>query len=61
MRDLKKQERTAIENVARLFSATWKKGSNPPDAYICAGRRIAVDIQPSNGAALAKATPTSLI
>jgi hypothetical protein len=44
MRDLKKQERTAIEAVARLFSATWKKGSDPPDAYICAGRRVAVDI-----------------
>ena len=33
MRDLKKQERTAIEAVARRFSATWEKGSDPPDAY----------------------------
>jgi hypothetical protein len=45
MRDLKKQERTAIEAVARRFSATWEKGSDPPDAYIMvAGKRIAVDI-----------------
>jgi hypothetical protein len=45
MRDLKKQERTAIEAVARRFSATWEKGSDPPDAYITvAGKRVAVDI-----------------
>jgi hypothetical protein len=45
MRDLKKQERTAIEAVARRFSATWEKGSDPPDAYIMvAGKRVAVDI-----------------
>jgi hypothetical protein len=45
MRDLKKQERTAIESVARRFSATWEKGSDPPDAYIMvAGKRVAVDI-----------------
>jgi len=45
MSDLKKQERTAIEAVARQFSATWEKGSDPPDAYITvAGRRVAVDI-----------------
>jgi hypothetical protein len=45
MRDLKKQERTAIEAVARRFSATWKKGSDPPDAYIMvAGKRVAVNI-----------------
>ncbi len=45
MRDLKKQERTAIEAVARRFSATWEVGSNPPDAYIMvAGKRVAVDI-----------------
>ena len=45
MRDLKKQERTAIEAVARRFSATWKKGSDPPDAYIMVdGKRFAVDI-----------------
>jgi hypothetical protein len=45
MRDLKKQERSAIEAVARRFSATWEKGSDPPDAYIVlAGKRVAVDI-----------------
>ena len=45
MRDLKKQERTAIEAVARRFSATWEKGSGPPDAYLLvAGKRVAVDI-----------------
>ena len=45
MNDLKKQERAAIEAVARRFSATWEKGSDPPDAYImAAGKRVAVDI-----------------
>ena len=45
MRDLKKQERAAIEAIARRFSATWEKGSDPPDAYIrVAGKRVAVDI-----------------
>jgi hypothetical protein len=45
MKELKKQERTAIEAVARRFSATWEKGSDPPDAYIMvAGKRVAVDI-----------------
>jgi hypothetical protein len=45
MRDLKKQERAAIEAVARRFSATWEKGSDPPYAYIMvAGKRVAVDI-----------------
>ncbi|HEV8483859.1 MAG TPA: hypothetical protein VGV87_09955 [Blastocatellia bacterium] len=33
-RDLKQQERTAIEAVARRFSATWEKRSDPTDAYI---------------------------
>ena len=42
---VKKQERTAIEAVARRFSATWEKGSDPPDVYIMvAGKRVAVDI-----------------
>jgi hypothetical protein len=45
MRDLRKQERTAIEAVARRFSATWEKGSDPPDACIMVGgKRVAVDI-----------------
>src|SRR6266705_653889 len=46
MRDLTKQERAAIEAVARRFSATWEQGSDPPDAYIrVAGKRVAVDIK----------------
>ena len=45
MRDLKKQERSAIEAVARRFSATWKKGTAPRGAYIIvAGKRVAIDI-----------------
>ena len=45
MRGLDKQERAAIETVAKRFSATWEKGTNPPDAYIIvAGKRVAVDI-----------------
>jgi hypothetical protein len=45
MRNLKKQERTTIEAVARRFSATWEKGSDPPDAYIMfGGKRVAVEI-----------------
>jgi len=44
MRDLK-QQRMAIEAVARLFSATLEKGSDPPDAYlIVAGNRVALDV-----------------
>lgn len=45
MGELKKQERTAIEAVARRFSATWEEGGAPPDAYILlGGKRVAVDI-----------------
>jgi hypothetical protein len=45
MTDLRKQERTAIEAVARRFSAKWEQGSDPPDAYIMvAGKRVAVEI-----------------
>ena len=45
MRDLKTHEQTAMEAVARRFSAAWEKGSDPPDAYIMvAGKRVAVDI-----------------
>src|SRR5215831_2042263 len=45
MSDLKNHERTAIGAVARRFSATWEKGSDPSDAYIMvAGKRVAVDI-----------------
>jgi hypothetical protein len=43
------QEQTAIEAVARRFSATWEKGSDPSDAYILvAGKRVALDIKPLN-------------
>jgi len=45
MRALNKQERTAIEAVARQFSATWEEGSATSDAYISvAGKRVALDI-----------------
>jgi len=45
MRALNKQERNAIDAVARQFSATWEEGSDTSDAYILvAGKRIAVDI-----------------
>ena len=45
MTDLNTQQQTAIETVARRFSATWEKGSDPPDAYlIVAGKRVAIDI-----------------
>lgn len=45
MRDLQKQERAAIEAVARRFSGTWEEGSGPSDAFILiAGKRVAVDI-----------------
>jgi hypothetical protein len=45
MRDLNKRERAAIETVAKRFSATWEKGSDPRDVYILvAGKRVAVEI-----------------
>jgi hypothetical protein len=45
MRDLKKQERAAIEAVARRFTATWESGNDSADAYLkIAGKRIAVEI-----------------
>jgi len=45
MWDFKKQERTAIEAVARRFSATWEKGRDPYEAYITGGgKRTAVHI-----------------
>src|SRR5580692_8847237 len=46
MRDLKKQQRAAIEADARHFSATWEKGSEPPGAYITlAQKRVTVDVK----------------
>jgi hypothetical protein len=45
MRDLKRQEQTALEAVAGRFSATWEKGSDSTGAHITvAGKRVAVDI-----------------
>lgn len=45
MRDLKRQERIAIEAVAKRFSATLEKGDDSPDVYITvAGKRVAIDI-----------------
>ncbi len=42
MSDLKKQEQTAIEAVARRFSARWEKSG---DTYIAiGGKRVALDI-----------------
>jgi hypothetical protein len=43
---MKKQERDALDAVARRFSATWEEGSDTPDAYLMvAGKRVAVDIR----------------
>lgn len=47
MRDLNKQERTAIEAVSRRFSAPWETGNDHTDAYLMVdGKRVAVDITP---------------
>jgi hypothetical protein len=43
MRDLQKQERTAIQAVAGRFSATWEQDSDPPMLRV-AGKRVAVEI-----------------
>ncbi|HTC55049.1 MAG TPA: hypothetical protein VK706_01450 [Candidatus Sulfotelmatobacter sp.] len=63
MKDLSKQERTAIEAVARRFSTTWEEGRNLPAAYIMvAGKRVAVDITTlkRRGTAQANATKPQL-
>lgn len=45
MSDVKKQGQTAVEAVARQFSAKWEKGSDPSNPYITVARkRVAVDI-----------------
>jgi hypothetical protein len=45
MRDLKKQERAAIEAVAKRFSATWEEGIDSPDVHMTvAGKRVVVDV-----------------
>jgi hypothetical protein len=46
MRDLKKQERAAMQAVARRFSAAWERGNDSCDAYVTiAKKRVAVDIR----------------
>ena len=46
MRDLGKQERIALDAVARRFSATWRQRSGPSDAFVVAGGRpVAVEIR----------------
>jgi hypothetical protein len=46
IRDLNKQKRTAIEAVAKHFSARWEEGSGFPDANITiSGKRVAVEIR----------------
>jgi hypothetical protein len=45
MRNLNQHEQAAIEAVAKRFSATLEKSSDPADAYIkVAGKRVAVDV-----------------
>src|ERR1700729_3690323 len=61
MKDLQKQERTAIEAVAARFSATWEHGSDPPMLRV-AGKRVAVEITTSKrrGARLSHAAKPGL-
>ena len=64
MRDLNKREQTAIETVAKRFSATWEKGSDPPDAYIIvavAGKRIAIDIATLKRGGTSQGNASSLV
>lgn len=43
--DLRKEEQTALEAVAKRFSATWEKGNDRADAYlVVAGKQVAVEI-----------------
>ena len=45
MSELKDQERTAIEAVAKRFSATWEKRNEQGGAFIMlAGKRVAVEV-----------------
>jgi hypothetical protein len=62
MRDLNKQEQTAIEAVARRFSTTWVKGNDPPTPIsISLGNGLLLTSQPANGGALSKVAPPSLV
>ncbi len=62
MRNLSKQERTAIEAVAKRFSATWDESSNPPAYITFAGKRVAIKIATfkRRGAGQAKAAKPGL-
>ena len=45
MLELRKAEQSAIGAVARHFSAAWRPGEGPPDAYVTVGgRRVALDV-----------------
>jgi hypothetical protein len=45
MTKFSKQDRAALEAVARHFAATWEEGDGPPDIYFTvAGKRIAVEL-----------------
>jgi len=45
MKNLKRQERTAIEAVAKRFSGTWEKGGEHSDASIMVGgKRVSIRI-----------------
>jgi hypothetical protein len=45
MPESKNAQQTAIEIVAKQFSATWQSGEGPPDAYLTVrGRKIALDV-----------------
>jgi hypothetical protein len=62
MRDLKKQERTAIEAVPDGSRQRGKRVVNPPTPISWSmGNELLLTSQPSNGAALAKVTPPSLV
>ena len=45
MLESSKPEQSAIGAVARHFSAAWRPGEGPPDAYVTVGgRRVALDV-----------------
>jgi hypothetical protein len=45
MKDLRKHEQSAMEAVAKKYSAKWEEGGDPPGAYLKVnGKRVAVDI-----------------
>jgi hypothetical protein len=60
MRDLTKQERSAVEAAAKLFSARWEKAANAHEANLTiGGKRVTLEIatlktRPTNRAKAAK-------